>query len=131
MSLAAEQANLSNWRSQPYSHWAFRNISEIIPVAAIANAPGAVWPIPVKPMMLDAFKLSLDGDSPLGLNDFLRTTATDAFVVLHDGNLVYEFYDNGNDAHTTHILMSASKSVTGLVAGILGAKGELDTAAPV
>ncbi len=39
---------------------------------------------------------------------FLKKTGTDAIVVLHNGQIVFESYANGNDEHTPHILMSAT-----------------------
>jgi CubicO group peptidase (beta-lactamase class C family) len=67
----------------------------------------------------------------LGLADFLQQTATDGFVVLHHGNIVYQYYGHGNSEQSRHILMSASKSLTGLVAGMLERDGLFDSAAPV
>lgn len=137
MSLATDQspplsaqANLSNWRNSPFNRWAFRNIREIIPVDDIENA-GNVTPLPVKPQSMDRFGLASGDGAILSLDDVLHATATDGFVILHDGQIVYEFYDYGTTADTPHILMSATKSVTGLIAGILHAQGLLDIDAPV
>jgi hypothetical protein len=52
-------------------------------------------------------------------------------VVLHRGRLVYEHYANGMTADTPHILMSVSKSVLGLMAGILAGRGAFDPAEEV
>ena len=54
------------------------------------------------------------------------STATDALVVLHDGAVVCEHYAHGNAAATPHVLMSATKAVVGLLAGILQDSGALD-----
>jgi CubicO group peptidase (beta-lactamase class C family) len=55
----------------------------------------------------------------LSLSNFQAATATGALVILLDGSIVYEFHDHGMTTHTPHILMSASKSVVGLIMGIL------------
>ena len=60
------------------------------------------------------------------LHDVLGATATDGFVILQDGHIIHEFYDHGTTATTPHIVMSATKSVTGLIAGILQVQGVLD-----
>jgi CubicO group peptidase (beta-lactamase class C family) len=44
---------------------------------------------------------------------------------MRGGKIVYEFYDNGTARETPHILMSVSKSVLGLIVGILVERGEL------
>jgi CubicO group peptidase (beta-lactamase class C family) len=126
----AERADLSNWRTVPFSRWAFRNVREIIPSADIENA-SPIWTLPVVPAPLDAFELRSADGAVLNLEGFLRATASDGFVVLLDGRIVYEAYDNGTAEHTPHILMSATKSIVGLIAGILHAKGALDVDALV
>lgn len=126
------RADLSNWRSAPHSAWAFRNIPELMPVAAITGAdPATAQPLPTAPASLDGLRLQLGNRPPLGLEDFLAATATDGLMVLKDGEVVFEHYDNGLEPRTPHILMSASKSVVGLVVGVLAGRGLLDLEAPV
>jgi CubicO group peptidase (beta-lactamase class C family) len=124
-------ANLSNWRTAPYSRWAFHNVRSIIPVAEIASAPDSTLALPESPIALNAFALRLPNGASLDLNGFLKATATDGIVILHDGRIVFEFYDGGTSRETPHILMSATKSVVGLIAGILRHSGDLDVDAPV
>jgi CubicO group peptidase (beta-lactamase class C family) len=128
-SVSAE-ANLSNWRTSPFNRWAFRNIREFLPVADIDNGAD-VSPLPARPQSLDRFSLTWGDGAPLTLEKFLQATATDGLVILQDGKIVFEFYDHGTTAQTPHILMSATKSVTGLIAGIQHAQGALDVDAPV
>jgi CubicO group peptidase (beta-lactamase class C family) len=45
--------------------------------------------------------------------------------------VVFETYANGLGRHDRHILMSATKSVVGLLVGVLVDQGVLDVAAPV
>src|ERR1700735_5655417 len=106
----AERADLSNWRTVPFSRWAFRNVREIIPSADIENA-SPIWTLPIVPGPLDAFELRSADGVVLSLEGVLRATASDGFVVLLDGRVVYEAYDNGAVEHTPHILMSATKSI--------------------
>jgi CubicO group peptidase (beta-lactamase class C family) len=80
---------------------------------------------------LDAFALKLPNGSSLNLDGFLRATATDGVVIVQDGRVVFEVYANGTTRDTPHILMSATKSVTGLVTGILHHQGVLNVDAPV
>jgi CubicO group peptidase (beta-lactamase class C family) len=125
------QVNLANWRHSPCSRWAFRNIRAVLPVADIASSADAVWPLPVRAMSLAQFRLGSEGGVTLGLDDVLRATATDGIVILHDGHVVFEAYDHGLTPHAPHIIMSATKSIVGLVTGILQGDGDLDVDAPV
>jgi CubicO group peptidase (beta-lactamase class C family) len=115
-------ADLSNWRSPLHNRWAFRHIDQIIPTAPIENKPA------------DISELVPDGEHHNGSlfqKFLLNAIRTDAVVVLRDGKLVFEWYARDNDAHTPHILMSATKAVIGLLAGMLHASGDLDVDANV
>src|SRR4051794_10045573 len=123
-----KEVNLANWRDSPFSRWAFR---DILPVADIAPSTDAVSPLPVRSTSFEHFRLSGEGGVTLGLDEVLRATATDGIVILHDGRVVFETYDHGLTPHAPHIIMSATKSIVGLVTGILQASGDLDVDAPV
>jgi CubicO group peptidase (beta-lactamase class C family) len=115
---SADQVTLANWRTAPYSRWAFHHVREIVPSADIPNDPAKVMPLPEAPQKLE-------------LDEFLEATDTDALVVLHRGRLVFERYANGMNAETPHILMSVTKSMLGLLTGVLAAQGLLDLERPV
>lgn len=114
----ADHADHTNWRTRPHSTWAFQHVRDLIPVADIANDPARAAPFPTDIAALD-------------LAEFQQLTRTDALVVMHKGCVVHESYDAGMAAHTPHILMSATKSVVGLVAGVLHGAGLLDVDAHV
>lgn len=121
------QVTLANWRTAPFSAWAFSHVREIIATADIPNRPGDIWALASEPD--DLADLAVDGD--MSLNGYLDATYTDAYLVLHDGKVVFEEYRNASGADTPHILMSVSKSMLGALAGILSDKGMLDPAAAV
>ncbi len=115
------QANINNWKTRPFNRWSFHHVKKFIPSITIAN---------------DVHHQNLLENAPVSikgviLKQLLKATATDAIVILHKGKIVYEAYANGNDEHTPHILMSATKAVVGLVAGILELQGAIDLSAPV
>ena len=124
------RVTLANWRKPPYSRWAFQHARELVPSADIANNPNLVRALPQAPIDLSGVRVPNGGEA-LSFDAFLERTATDALVVLHRGRLVHEHYANAMTADTPHILMSVSKSVLGLVAGILAGRGELDPEALV
>ena len=121
------QVSLANWRTAPFNRWAFQHVREIVPSAEIANDPEQVWRLPSAPM--DLAGLRIDGE--MDLHRFLVATDTDGLVILDRGRIVAEAYANGMTAGTPHILMSVSKSMLGILAGILSASGTLDLEAPV
>jgi len=58
-------------------------------------------------------------------------TSTDALVVMKSGRIVADIHASNFTLQSRHILFSASKSVTAVVAGILHGEGLLDPDAPV
>ncbi len=120
------RADLSNWRRPPFNRWAFRNVRAILPTDPVPASRDA-WALPLAPgRPLDDFAVRGAGGATLDFDAFLRATATDAIVVLHEGRIVHEAYGNDNAPHDVHILMSATKSVIGLLVGILVERGDLD-----
>ncbi len=129
---SAGQVTLANWRTSPFNQWAFHHVREIVPSADIANDPDDVWSLTAAETgALDQVTVAGDDGQALDLDAFLAETETDGIVVLKDGRVALERYARGNEPHTPHILMSVSKSVLGLIAGILEEKGMLDLDRPV
>ena len=128
--IANPGADLSNWRGAPYVHWAFHHVDEIVPTARIA-AGGEPMPFSSASQSLNDFNVTPFGGGPLNLEGFLDATSTDAIVILKDGEVVFETYANGNGPAVPHILMSSTKALTGLLAGVLQGSGDLDVEAPV
>ena len=111
-----EQVTLANWRTPPFNKWAFHHVREILPTAEIASDPADVMALPSEPI----------DSAELGIDEFLRATDTDGLVILRRGKKVFEHYANGMTADTPHILMSVTKSMLGLLAGVLAARGMLN-----
>ena len=134
MSLSAFETNygfprsnvrLGNWRQAPWSAWSFRHVSELIPTARIAATPGLTEEPPVDAPDLLGQEFSLGGET-ITIADALRKTSTDALVVMKSGRLVADFHAPNFTPQSRHILFSASKSVTAIVAGILHGDGLID-----
>jgi CubicO group peptidase (beta-lactamase class C family) len=58
--------------------------------------------------------------------EVIADTWTDAVVVLHEGQIVFEQYFKEMTEETPHLLMSVTKSVVGCITGILVEQGLLD-----
>ena len=61
------------------------------------------------------------------IDEWIDRTQTTGLVVLKDGDLVHEAYFRGNDAATTPILMSVSKSVVSFLLGVAVAEGKVES----
>ena len=104
---------------------------ELIPSHAIPAGPPA--PLPASAAALDLGRAAvtrLDGSTST-VEDVLAGTYTDAFLIVHDRQVVAERYYAGMTAGTRHLIMSVSKSILSCVAAVLIDRGPLDLQAPV
>ena len=125
-----QQVTLANWRKPPFNKWAFSHVREILPSAEIATDPPNVRELTLAPQTFDGLSIRADGRT-YDLASFLRETDTDSLVILHKGDVVFEHYAGGMSASIPHILMSVSKSVLGLLVGILAGRGDIKLETPV
>jgi CubicO group peptidase (beta-lactamase class C family) len=115
-----ETVTLANWRRSPWNRWAFHHVSELVPVAMIPTDPTRAKPLPEELVVPNRLP---DGTS---IDQVLRETETDGFLMLRDGALIYEWYANGFSADVPHIVFSISKSISAILAGILAGRRKLD-----
>jgi CubicO group peptidase (beta-lactamase class C family) len=121
---------LENWQRPPYNRWAFQHVRELIPTALIPCDDGPARKLPRAERDLSEIRFATEsGEGTVG--ELLLRSYTDGFLVIHQGAIITEQYFNGLRPGTPHLLMSVSKSITGLVAGALAGKGALDVTAPV
>jgi CubicO group peptidase (beta-lactamase class C family) len=124
------RVGLGNWQAYPQKIWSFQHSRELFPTRQIARA-GPVSPLPAALRSFDALTVNAAGEPAMSWPQFLHATHTDAIVVLQHGRVVEEAYFNGMTPATAHLMFSASKSMTGLMAAVLIAEGKLDETALV
>jgi CubicO group peptidase (beta-lactamase class C family) len=127
---AEDLVTLENWQRPPFNRWAFQHVRELIPTARIPRGDGPGWELPRAERDLSGVQFATKSGE-LTVGELLDQTYTDGFLVIQQGVIVAERYFNGLRPDTPHLLMSVSKSVTGLVAGALAGRGMLDVTAPV
>lgn len=121
---------LANWRTQPSSDWSFHNVRQLLPTANIAASGN---PAPLENALVEIGQVAFDGigGAAITVRDALRSTNTKGFVVMRRGKIAAEWYANGMDARTPHIVFSVSKSICGALGGVLADKGFLNPNRPV
>ena len=108
------QITLDNWQDPDNTGWSYRHVRELIPTARIRRAGS--------PSPLGDAESARTG---LPVDRILADDRTDGVIVLHRGELVLEQYRRGMTREDVHLLQSVSKSITGVLAGILIDSGEL------
>ena len=105
---------LENWQDPDNTGWSYRHARELIPTARIRRSES---PSPLE--------LTEPHTAGLPVESILADDRTDGVIVLHRGELVLEAYRRGMAREDVHLLQSVSKSITGVLAGILVGSGEL------
>jgi CubicO group peptidase (beta-lactamase class C family) len=118
------------WDLPPYHRWTFQHIREMTATAQIWRGPGPAMPLEASPQPLERISFACGGQEQT-VGAFLEGSFTDGFLVLHRGRIVFERYMNGLKPHGQHLAMSVTKSVVGMLAGILAHQHRLDVAAPL
>ncbi len=118
---------LANWRQNPHSRFAFHHVREFIGTATVKGA-ARPSPLATHPARLEDLEREILQPN---LGTWLTQNDTDAFIVLKAGQIALEWYAPHYVDPEPHILFSISKSVTGLLAGILQHAGILEPTAEV
>ena len=126
-------ADIGNWRLHPYSRWGFQHVRELVPTASLPAAPRRA-PSETRrgEGSIELFSIRCESRfGTIGLGDLLSRAHCDGFIVLHRGKPAGQWCAPWFNPANPHILFSVSKSLTGLLVGILAGNGLLDPRKPV
>ncbi len=113
-----------NWLDAPYNRWGFLHVRELARTARISRGGGSALELPRAERDLDGFHFEHAGQE-ISFPEMLEATYTDGVLVLHEGAVLFEHYAGEMSASDTHLLMSASKSLTSTLCGVLVGRGLL------
>lgn len=129
--LTIHSANRSNWFFPPVNRFALRAIDVIFDCATIAKKTSYVWELKQKKIGVPkevvesvSYKSHDGTNKPFGY--MLTQTHTDGIVALHNGEIFYENYFDGQDANTPHLQFSVTKSLIGSLVAQLIVEGLID-----
>jgi CubicO group peptidase (beta-lactamase class C family) len=118
------------WDRHPWNRWSFRNMREIVPTAEVWRGRGPVRDLP--PDFQDIGQITFDApDGRMTVTEFLASSETDGFLILHRGRRVFENYYDGMTERSLHLSQSLAKSIVGALAGSLVGDGLIDPDQPV
>ncbi|KZE91550.1 serine hydrolase domain-containing protein [Microbacterium sp. TNHR37B] len=106
---------LDSWQSAPDNRWVFRHVEELLPSAVVSRM--SAGHAPIEPGVLRDVQ---------GGSRRLEELYTDGILVERGGRVVGEWYAEGFGPDRTHLLMSVSKSLCGIVVGALADEGLID-----
>lgn len=121
----------ANFMDAPYNRWALQHIDELQPTRIVRRGSAPAATFERREQELGTVTATLHDGCTLSVEDWLTAGYTDAFLVLHDGALVYERYFNGQTPETRHVMFSVTKSVTATLLLTLADAGTIDLGAQV
>ena len=123
---AEARVPFSDWDRAPWNRWSFQHVSELLPTTEVWRGDGPVRELERKPQILCALEFETADGTGTTLQQWLDDSFTDGMLVLHDGRIVFEQYQNGMHERSLHLSQSMAKSVVATVAGILIGRGQLN-----
>jgi CubicO group peptidase (beta-lactamase class C family) len=93
----------------------FRNIDRLFPTRTVKRGE-RVSLLPVSDAPLTEFSYVVD-DKTYDLYDVLSLNRISGMLIIHNGKIVFEKYQLGNDQHSRWMSMSVAKSVTAILIG--------------
>jgi CubicO group peptidase (beta-lactamase class C family) len=115
----------------PQNRWSFQHLREVQPTREIWRGDGPVSVLPTHTQELGGVSGTVREGRVMSIDQLLDESHTDAFVVVHRGNIVFERYMNGMAPHVQHQMFSATKSLVGTIMLTLIEEGRVDPARPV
>ena len=115
-----------NWLDDPYLRWSYTHMKEFTLINDVKNNPDQIARFPSALQNLDDFAVQRRFGSTTPLKELLDDNKTDAFVVVHNGQLVYERYFNGYNESEPHGMASLAKVFTGAIIQSLAEENRID-----
>jgi CubicO group peptidase (beta-lactamase class C family) len=124
----ANRVTLANWMTPPFNRWSLQHVAEILPTATIYRGDGPIVELPARKHDVATLRFEAATGEMLSVAQWLSMSYTDGFIVMQNGQVIFEAYLNNMQPRTAHLTYSISKSVIGVLAGVLVDAGELDPA---
>lgn len=115
----------ANYTQPPFNRWGLQHMRYLNFTAPIERGNLAVSQLTAKPQDLLTHKFMIDNKSQT-LQTFARQSYTDGLLVMHNGKIVTEWYDDGMTPATAHWLASMTKSFVGTLGELMIYQGKLD-----
>ncbi|MED1610163.1 serine hydrolase [Bacillus paranthracis] len=115
-----------NWIDDPYLRWSYTHMKEFTLINEVKNNPDHVFHFSTALQNLDVFAVERRFGNTTPLKKLLDDNKTDAFVVVHNGQLVYERYFNGYNESEPHGMASLAKVFTGAIIQSLAEENRID-----
>lgn len=107
-----------NWLTPEHNRTSFQHLQSLFPTARLKRGTEPPSPLPSDHVEVGHFRFGWPNGDEHTIGQFLKDTYTDAFLILRDGVLIHEHYENGMQPDSLHLLNSISKTFLGMLAGV-------------
>jgi len=120
-----KRVTIENFMLPPYNRWSLQRLREVVPTRSVATGD-SVAPFTVRPIDLSGLQVPFPDGRTVSVGEWLEFAYTDGFIVLHNGEVVFERYLNDQTPSTQHLMYSVTKSFTGTLILMLIEQGRID-----
>jgi CubicO group peptidase (beta-lactamase class C family) len=121
-----KRITLKNWQAQPFNHWAFMHMEQVVRTALVDRGAGPVSQLNKAPRSLASLKFKAPTGETISVAEALAQIDCNGYLLIKDGEIVFEYYANGFGPRMRQLTQSAGKSVAGTLAAALIDDGVLD-----
>jgi len=115
-----------NWLEASNNKESFQKVESLFDSVRIKRSSQEPSRLPQNLKSLDSIQIQdIEGQNQT-FKEMLTSTHTDAFLVLKDGEILFEEYFNDMKSDSFHLMNSITKSFVGMLVGVLADKGILD-----
>ena len=90
-----KRITLINWQSQPFNHWAFMHMEQVMRTALVDRGVGQVTTFAKSPRSLASLKFKSPKGNAISVAEALVQIDCNGYLLIKDGKIVFEYYANG------------------------------------
>ena len=125
-----ENLTLEAFQFGPVNRWTFSHMREVLPTVNIPRDPNRILPLRNSDDLVSDFSIAFQGRDQ-SIDEIAAHQYIDGLLILKGDEILFEKYYGHLTEDRPHLMNSVSKSVVGLVAGKLAARGVIDLDRPV
>ena len=123
---AEKRVTLLNWQAQPFNHWAFMHVEQVVRTSLVDRGGDPVSALLRHPLSLANVEFKAPTGGTITVAEALARIDCNGYLLIKDGRIVFEHYANGFGPRMRHLTQSAGKSVAGTLVASLIDDGVLD-----
>ena len=110
-----KRITLKNWQTQPFNHWAFLHMEQVMRTALVDRGVGPIARLEKSPRSLASLKFKSPKGEAISVAEARVQIDCNGYLLIKDGEIVFKYYAHGFGPRRRHLTQSAGKSVAAWV----------------